>query len=160
MAVTTDIVESWRAPRRVVGRLLTAGRREDRALAFLMIGCFLIFVFQWPRLTRLAEQGGADLSQSVSYEFVAWLIIWPLALYLLTSLIAGVLALFKAPLAGYGLRLSLFWAILASAPGAMLYGLAEGFVGPGPATNFAGIIWVCGFFFIFGGGLLAARKSP
>jgi hypothetical protein len=40
------------------------GRREDRALAMLIAACLVIFVAQWPRLSReayLAPDGGPPL---------------------------------------------------------------------------------------------------
>jgi hypothetical protein len=36
MSVSRDIVATWRRPRRVMRRLLAQGRREDRAIMFLM----------------------------------------------------------------------------------------------------------------------------
>ena len=60
MALTVDIVRTWRAPRAVIRGLLNQGRREDRAVAFVMIACFLIFVAQWPRLKRI--DAGFELS--------------------------------------------------------------------------------------------------
>ncbi len=44
MPVARDIAATYRGPRRVMRRLLAQGRREDRAIAYLMISCFLIFV--------------------------------------------------------------------------------------------------------------------
>ncbi|NDV00981.1 hypothetical protein [Pseudoroseicyclus tamaricis] len=159
MAVTTDILASWRHPRGVMRRLLAAGRREDRALAFLMIGCLIIFVAQWPRLVRTSELTGAELSQLIGYEFFAWLIVWPLALYVLLALGAGILKLFRSRIEGWQLRLAFFWALLASTPGALLYGLMAGFVGPGPGTNLVGAVWIAGFCLIFGGAVAEAARQ-
>ena len=54
MAVTTDIMRTWRGPRTVMRDLLNHGQREDRALAYLMAACIMIFIAQWPRLSRIA----------------------------------------------------------------------------------------------------------
>ena len=43
MALTSDIVESWHSPRRVVRRLRGAGRSEPFVFSFLLI--FLLFGF-------------------------------------------------------------------------------------------------------------------
>ena len=42
MAVSQDILQTYRRPRLVVARLLAMGQREDRLLAILMAGCALI----------------------------------------------------------------------------------------------------------------------
>ncbi|MGZ9809657.1 hypothetical protein ACXN5S_04270 [Pseudoroseicyclus sp. H15] len=160
MAVSTDILASWRAPRSVMRRLLAAGRREDRALVFLMTGCFIIFIAQWPRLVRTAELTGDELNRLIAYEFLAWMFVWPLVLYIVTGLAAGLLRLFRARLEGWELRLALFWSLLASVPAALLYGLMEGFVGPGPGANLVGAIWIAGFLFILIGALRAAAGRP
>ena len=54
MAVTTDIVRTWRNPRSVMRDLLARGTREDRAVAYLFAGCLVTFIAQWPRMSRQA----------------------------------------------------------------------------------------------------------
>jgi hypothetical protein len=54
MSVSRDIVATWRRPRRVMRSLLAQGRREDRAIMFLMLACGIIFVSQWPVISREA----------------------------------------------------------------------------------------------------------
>lgn len=61
MAVTRDIVATYRGPGRVVARLLAMGQREDRALAFVMGFCVIAFVAQMPALARQAHLTGEDL---------------------------------------------------------------------------------------------------
>ena len=56
MTITTDILRSWRHPRAVIREKLRAGDREDRALAVLMGASLLLFVAQWPGLSRAAFQ--------------------------------------------------------------------------------------------------------
>ena len=50
MPVVPDILRTWRDPRGVIRDRLSAGVREDRALATVMGACALMFVAQWPRL--------------------------------------------------------------------------------------------------------------
>ena len=85
MSVTTDIVRTWRRPRLVMRDLLAQGRREDRAIAFLMISCFLIFVAQWPRLRRVADgyepspwPAEMNFEGMMTYTFFAAVIVLPL----------------------------------------------------------------------------------
>lgn len=152
MAVTTDIVRTWRRPRVVVRELLNQGQREDRAIAYVMIACFLIFIAQWPRLTRRASgfelAEGAEvpeLSQLMAYEFVSWMIVWPLLLYIIAGVTHLVARIFGGQGSFYSTRIALFWALLATAPALLLYGLIVGFVGPGPGANLVGGIWLVAF---------------
>ena len=156
MAVTTDILRTWRGPRAVMRDLLAQGRREDRAIAYLIAACLLIFVAQGPRLSRQAAgfdlAPGAevrDLTELLSYELFAWLMVWPLFLYGL----AAVSHLVAKAAGGRGsfwtARLALFWALLASVPLLLLHGLLAGFVGPGPQTNLVGAAWIAAFLWLW-----------
>ncbi|MDX8349796.1 hypothetical protein SLH49_17560 [Cognatiyoonia sp. IB215446] len=156
MPVTTDIVRTWRRPRAVMRDLLDQGRREDRAIAYLMIACFLIFVAQWPRLSRLAAgfdlPPGADvpaLDRLMAYEFMAWLMIWPLFLYVFAALTHVIARVLGGQGDWYGARLALFWTMLATTPLLLLYGLTAGFMGPGVETRLVGGIWVASFLIIW-----------
>jgi hypothetical protein len=156
MAVTNDIVRTWRRPRVVIRELLSQGPREDRAIAYLMISCFLIFVAQWPRLSRKAAgfelPAGADvpeLDRLLAYEFMAWLMIWPLFLYIIAALTHLVAKAVGGKGTGYGARLALFWAMLSTAPLLLLHGLMAGFAGPGPQTNLIGGLWLVVFGWIW-----------
>lgn len=117
MSGAADILETWRAPRRVIRRLLAQGQREDRALAVLMIGCALIFVSAWPHLARQAAADPATpLDARLGGALLAWLGMMPLAFYG----IAALSHLLARGLGGrgsfYGARLALFWAVLAASP--------------------------------------------
>lgn len=150
MSVTADILLSWRRPARVARRLAAAGRREDRALAYLMIGCLLIFVAQWPRLSQMAQLPGAETSlvRLMAYELFAWLILWPLLFYALAALVHVVVRLFGGQGQMFDSRLALFWALLASVPGALLFGMTRGMLSHGPAVQLTGAVWVGGFIWI------------
>jgi len=101
MAVSSDMMRTWRQPRAVIRKLLSMGHREDRAIAYLMVACLLIFIAQWPRLSRRAAgfdlPVGAEvpeLVQLMAYEFLAWLMIWPLGMYLLAAIVHIVAKIF------------------------------------------------------------------
>jgi len=157
MPVTNDIVRTYKRPRAVMRDLLDQGRREDRAIAFLMISCFLIFVAQWPRLSRTAAGFGVPegtevpaLDRLMAYELMAWLMIWPLVLYIFASLTHQAARLFGgAAQDGYGARLALFWTMMATVPLLLLHGLMAGFLGPGLETNIIGTIWLIAFVVIW-----------
>ena len=71
MAITQNISATYRGPGRVVRRLLDMGPREDRALAYLMAGCLMVFVAQLPRLAREAHFSGEDLDMLMGASLMA-----------------------------------------------------------------------------------------
>lgn len=159
MAATRDIVATYRGPAAVVRRLLAQGPREDRALIYLMLGCLMVFVAQTPRLAREAHVTGAELRMLMGATLMAWLFIAPLVFYVLAGLSALVLRLFRAGVSGFGARLALFWALLASSPLMLLWGLTAGFVGAGPALTLVGVLWLALFGWFWAGGLVGAARS-
>lgn len=149
MPVTTDIVASYRRPAQVMRRLLSAGTREDRALAMLMAGCVLAFISQLPRLAREAHLTGEELNPMLGGALFAWLFIAPLMFYLIAALSHLVARLFKGKGDWFGARLALFWAFLAASPLMLLNGLTAGFVGPGAALTLVGFVWFVAFMAIW-----------
>lgn len=158
MAITSDIVATYRGPGAVVRRLLARGQREDRALAILMAGCLLVFVSQWPPLARQAHIEGVELNPLLGGALLAWVMIAPILMY---ALAAGSHLLAKA-LGGkgsfYGARLALFWALLAVSPLFLLNGLLAGFVGPGPGPKAVEFLSFALFLWFWLGGLFAAER--
>jgi len=145
MPVTTDIVATYRGPRRVVRRLLDMGQREDRALVILIGACVVVFVAQWPRLAREAHLTEQALNPLLGGALMGWLFIAPLLLYALALVSHGLARLTGGRGSAFGARLALFWAFLAASPLMLLHGLVAGFVGPGAGLQLVGIIW-CGVF--------------
>lgn len=167
MPVTSDIVRTWRAPRAVVRSILDQGRREDRAVAYLLIACFIIFIAQWPRLSRKAAgfdlAPGAEvpaLDQLMAYEFLAWLMVWPLLLYMLAGLTHLVARAFGGKGTMYGARIALFWTMLATTPAILLHGMTRGLIGPGAEANLVGAVWVVAFVVIWVQSLREAESKP
>lgn len=159
MSATQDIVATYRGPGKVMRRLLARGVREERALIYLMIGCLLVFVAQTPRLARQAFETGEDLSMLMGGTLMAWIFIAPLVLYLLAGATSLIARLFRSRLTSFGARIALFWALLASTPVMLLWGLTAGFVGPGIEMNLVGVIWFAVFLWFWISGLFAARAE-
>ena len=166
MAVTSDMMRSWRAPRQVMRDLLDQGKREDRAIAYLMIACFLIFVAQWPRLSRInagfeASPWPADINFEgmMTYTFYAVVIMLPLALYALAALSHLVAKALGGQGSWYGARLAFFWTLLATTPLLLLHGLIRGFVGPGVQSTLVGAVWAVAFLYIWVQSLREAESS-
>jgi hypothetical protein len=162
MSVARDIVATWRRPRQVMRRLLAQGRREDRAIMLLLLACGIIFVSQWPGISREAalNADGAPLQARLAITFFAWLMIWPLLFYGLGSLTHVIARLFGGKGTYYSARLALFWALLASTPAWLFYGLVTGFIGPGPAQTLVGAGLLLAFLSIWGICLREAEISP
>ncbi len=152
MAITTDILRTWRSPRQVFRGLLEQGQREDRLIFLVMLGCFLMFVAQLPILARVSWQSQELAATNPDYEvrelqmligsaFFGWLMLMPLVLYLVAGLGYLVLRLFRRPINGHGARLALFWAVLAAAPVFLLLGLLTGLNGQGPGATLVAVVW-------------------
>ena len=111
MAITQDIVATYRGPGAVMRRLLARGQREDRALAILMAGCLLVFVSQWPPLARQAHFDGQELNPLLGGALLAWVMIAPLIFYGLAALSHLLARALGGQGSFFGARLALFWAL-------------------------------------------------
>ncbi len=146
MAVTAELVHSWRAPRAALRRQLAAGVREDRALVYLMVACLLIFVAQWPRLSREAFLSpDIPLEARLTAALLGWVFIAPLFFYGLAAVSHLIARLFGGRGSWFSARLALFWAMLVCTPLWLLHGLVAGFIGAGPAQSLVGLLLVVGF---------------
>lgn len=157
MAVTDDILATYRAPRAVVTRLLTGERHEARALAYLLAAVIVIHIAQWPGMARAAfVQPDVPLSQRMFAAFLAVLAAVPV-LYGL----AAVSHLVARALGGRGsyfaARIALFWALLATTPLMLFQGMVSAFSGPGPALDLTGFVVFAVFLWFWGSGLRVAE---
>ncbi|WP_025052962.1 hypothetical protein [Sulfitobacter noctilucae] len=159
MAATSDIIATYRRPGGVISSMLARGPREDRALIYLMIACLLVFVAQTPRLAREAYETQTDLGMLLGAALMAWLFIAPLLFYVVAGLTYAIARLLRSKISAYGARLALFWALLASSPIILLWGLTAGFVGPGIQMTLVGILWFAAFMWFWIAGFRAAAAS-
>lgn len=150
MAVSTDIIRAWRAPREIARKLLSMGQREDRALAFLMGGCLLLFVAQLPALARAAQfDPSIPIDARIQEAFFAWLFIVPLFAYVFALLLWALIRVITMRARPYETRLAVFWSLLATAPASLLFGLCRGFLGEDhPGTLVVGGVLAVGFVMI------------
>lgn len=156
MAVTTDIVATYRGPRRVIARLLSMGHREDRLLAFVMFGCAIAFVAQMPRLAREAHLTGQELNMLLGGALLGLVFMAPLALYAMSFVLHLLARVLGGQGEAYRSRLVLFWTLLASSPLLLLNGLVAGFIGPGPALNSVGLLWLAVVLWFWLSGMIEA----
>lgn len=159
MAVTTDIVRTWRGPQALYRDLLARPRHEGRVLSYLVVACLIFVISRLPVLARDAQLGGTSFELGVTYTIFAWLAIAPLLFYLIAMGIHGLLALLGRAPGGYEVRLTFFWALLAASPLALLWGLTAAFVGPGTALNLVGLGWCAALVWFVIRGLGTARGA-
>lgn len=139
MAITDDILTTYRAPGQVMRAVLAGERHEARALAYLLAAVLVIFIAQWPGMSRAAFiEPDVPLSQRMFAAFLAVLAVIPVFYAL-----AGLSHLAARALGGRGsyfsARLVLFWALLAVTPLMLFQGLVAAFSGPGPALTLTGV---------------------
>ncbi len=159
MSVTLDIARTYRAPREVLRRRLSGGQREDRALAIVMAACVLIFIAQWPRLSREAYLNPEiELNALMAGALLGWVFFAPLALYGIAAVSHVLARLVGGKGTWHGARMALFWALLAAAPMWLLSGLVAGFVGPGPALSITGFAALAAFLVFWGAGLMEVEQ--
>ena len=158
MPISSDMVATYKGPRKAFARLLSSEVREDRALMILMAGCLIAFVARWPALARQAHISGDDLNMLLGGALMAWLFIAPLVLYAIAALSHVLAKLLRGQGDWYGARVALFWSLLASSPLMLLNGLIEGFVGPGPGLQLVGLLWFIVFMWFWLSGLLEAER--
>lgn len=160
MTVTGDIFAVWRAPRAAVRAKLAQGEREDRALATVMGAAGLMFVAQWPSLSRAAHlDPSVPLDARMGITLFAMLFMVPLIAYGIAGL--SHLAFRAAGGRGshYGARLALFWAMLAIAPAMLFHGLVRGFLGDSGASVGVGLLVLGAFLYLWGSMLVEVERG-
>lgn len=150
---------TYRGPGKVVRRLLDMGPREDRALAFLMAGCGVMFISQWPFLARRAHLEELELNGLLAGALMGTLFLAPLLFYALAGVSHLVAKLLGGKGSFYNARVALFWALLAASPLMLLFGLTRGFVGPGPEEQLVGFVWFVLFSWFWLRGLVVAEQD-
>jgi hypothetical protein len=140
MSLVPDIVESWRAPRRVLRRHMARPRSEAFLFTFLFTFLLIAFVAQAPYAARLAHfQPEVPMPQRLFAAFLGLIATLPLwyGLAALSRLVARALG---GQGSWYGARLALFWALVTITPGMLLMGLSLGILGQGAQTNALGVL--------------------
>lgn len=158
MSITAEIVRTYRAPGAAVRDQLARGKREDRALLVLMLACALIFVAQWPRLSREAHLTERPLDMLMGGALMGWLLVAPLLLYGLAALSIAVVRMAGFRVEPFAARFALFWALLAAAPLWLLHGLMAGLAGPGSSLTLVGALALAAFLWFWWAGLAAACR--
>jgi len=153
MAAVDDILSTYRAPRSVIRSHIGRTRSELRALSFLIAALIVIFIGQWPRLSRLQyEQPDLPMVGLLLGTGLALLATIPV-FYALAALGHLVARAIGGRGDWYGARLALFWAMFAVSPLMLLQGLVAGFIGEGGQLAIvSGLVFVV-FVLFWGAGL-------
>lgn len=156
MAAVDDIRRSYRAPRVVMREHLSRLKSEPRAMTFLLAALIVIFIGQWPRLSRTAFETNEPLVGLMMATGLALLATVPVfyGLAALSHLIAKALG---GNGSFYRARLALFWALFTISPLMLLSGLVAGFIGAGQQASFLGYGVGLVFVLIWGAGLRVAE---
>ncbi len=158
MSLVRNIMQTYRAPRKAISGLIAQEPREPQVLVFGLLACGLIFIAQWPGLSR-----AATLDPSITFEqrmggaLFAIMFMLPLLLYGLAGILQLVLRAAKGPVMGLHVRLVLFWSLLSVTPLMLVQGGLSAFLGTTPAVTAFGFVVAAVFLYILGAGL---RELP
>ena len=156
MAAVDDIRRSYRAPRVVMREHLARLQSEPRALTFLLAALIVIFIGQWPRLSRSAFEAGEPMVGLMMGTALALLALVPV-FYLIAALSHLIAKLFGGQGSFYRARQALFWSMLVISPLMLLQGLVAGFIGAGQQASILGLIIAAVFALIWGASLRVAE---
>ncbi len=160
MAVTDDIVATYRRPRHVLRRLLAAEAHEARPLSYLIAAMIVVYIAQWPALSRVDVLAGPDSPVPFAQRMMAAML-GVFALLPAFYIVAALSHIAARALGGkgsyYAARLAMFWAFLAVTPLMLLRGLVAGFIGPSPALTATGLAALAVFIWFWLSGLAAAE---
>ncbi|WP_370401422.1 YIP1 family protein [Sulfitobacter sp. JB4-11] len=160
MALTSDIVATYKGPSKVIGRFLGQGRNEVRALLFVLIAGLLMFIAAAPYQAREAQLNPeGPLEVRLYWSAFLFIFIVPLLLYVFAGMIWVVSKVARMPISGYQVRFTLFWALLASTPVLLLLGLVAGMIGPGLQLQATGFVWLAVFGWFWISGLISATRT-
>jgi hypothetical protein len=145
MGIVADIGRTYReGPAPVTREHLARGVVEARSLAFLMIGCFLVFLAQWPRHARTVQETGRRTRAPrrlrlprLARDLASGLLLPGWVTYGVSRALGGQGTTGTA-------RLAMFWSWVAASPLALLAGVLGGLLGP-RAADLAGILWIALF---------------
>jgi len=160
MGIAIDIVRTWRMPRVIMQLRLAGGVREDRALVYLLLGCLLMFIAQFPRLWHDAlVDPSLSFDMRVGGALLGWIFLAPLGLYLFAALSHVFARIFGGQGSWYSARVALFWSLLAATPWWLLNGLTAGIVGSGALLSLTGGIALLVFVAVWVASIIEAEAG-
>ena len=152
MSVVINISKTYYKPTQTYSKLFAAGASEKENLAYLVGGCVISFVAQWPAQSRQAFINQQPVDELMGAILLSNLFLLPLIFYLVSAIILIFAKIFKSNILGADLRLIIFWSYLASTPILLLVGLIQGFFGKNYQYYTVAGLWLFVFLsFIYSG---------
>tara|TARA_B100002051_G_scaffold252164_1_gene265057 strand:+ start:158 stop:634 length:477 start_codon:yes stop_codon:yes gene_type:complete len=152
MSVVINISKTYYKPNQTYTKLFAAGASEKENLAYLVGGCVISFVAQWPAQSRQAFINQQPVDELMGAILLSNLFLLPLIFYLVSSIIFIISKIFKSNILGVELRLIIFWSYLAATPILLLVGLVEGFFGKNYQYYTVAGLWLSVFLaFVYSG---------
>ncbi|NBB98394.1 MAG: YIP1 family protein [Alphaproteobacteria bacterium] len=158
MSLTQNILRSYRDPARVVRGLAQGDLREPQVMFFALLACGLIFVAQWPGLSRAATiDPSVTFEQRMGGAMFGIMFLLPLILYGCAAVLKLGLRVGGAAVPGILVRLALFWSLLTVTPLMLLQGGLSAFLGSGPVSSGFGFVVLLVFLYILVKSVSAVR---
>ena len=129
MSVVINISKTYRKPIQTYSRLFELGASEKQNLAFLIGGCVISFVSQWPVQARHAFANQQSIDELMGAILLSNLFLLPLIFYFISMVMYIFAKGLGSNILGVELRMIIFWAYLAATPILLLVGIVEGFFG-------------------------------
>ncbi|CUX80519.1 MAG: transglycosylase-associated holin [Roseibaca calidilacus] len=158
MSLTQNILRSYRDPAGVVRGLAQGDLREPQVMFFALLACGLIFVAQWPGLSRAATiDTSVTFEQRMGGAMFGIMFLLPLILYGCAAVLKLGLRLSGANVPGILVRLALFWSLLTVTPLMLLQGGLSAFLGLGLVSQGFGFVVLLVFLYILARTVAAVR---
>ena len=145
MSVVINISKTYYRPMKTYSNMFAAGASEKENLAYLVGGCIISFIAQWPAQSRQAFINQQPVDELMGAILLSNLFLLPLIFYLVSAIILIFAKIFKSNILGVELRLIIFWSYLATTPILLLVGLVEGFFGKNYQYYLAAGLWLSVF---------------
>jgi hypothetical protein len=159
MSVTTDIVQSWTKPGRVMQRHMARGQSEPFAFSLLITFLILVFISLWPGMARASLlQPEVQMTQRLVAAGLG-LLAFIVPCYVLASL-TGLVSKWRGwGISAYHARLALFASLLGIVPVILLQGLTAGMIGQSAALTSIHVIAGLGFVYMWTAMLRTAAQG-
>ena len=114
MSVVINISKTYRKPIQTYSRLFELGASEKQNLAFLIGGCVISFVSQWPVQARYAFANQQSIDELMGAILLSNLFLLPLIFYFISMVMYIFAKGLGSNILGVELRMIIFWAYLAA----------------------------------------------
>jgi hypothetical protein len=149
MSVVINISKTYYKPIQTYSKLFASGASEKENLAYLVGGCFISFVAEWPVQSRQAFTNQQPIDELMGAILLSTLFLLPLVFYFFSIVFYFCAKILGSNILAVELRLIFFWAYLATAPILLLVGLVEGFLGKKLSIFYGSWAVAYSFFYIY-----------